>query len=84
MAEIVSPTNMGHHFRSHIFQESWDKYGHPNQTTTFIPQNHFKKEIRKNWFFFFCLGELVAERADMIVAPLTINPERAQACAQLV
>jgi hypothetical protein len=27
------------------------------------------------------VGELVAERADMIVAPLTINPERAQAGA---
>lgn len=24
------------------------------------------------------IGELVSERADMIVAPLTINPERAQ------
>jgi len=24
------------------------------------------------------IGELVGERADMIVAPLTINPERAQ------
>lgn len=24
------------------------------------------------------IGELVAERADMIVAPLTINPERAE------
>ena len=24
------------------------------------------------------IGELVAERADLIVAPLTINPERAQ------
>jgi hypothetical protein len=28
------------------------------------------------------VGELVAERADMIVAPLTINPERAQAGAR--
>ena len=24
------------------------------------------------------IGELVAEKADLIVAPLTINPERAQ------
>ena len=29
-------------------------------------------------FFILILGELVKEVADLIVAPLTINPERAQ------
>ena len=32
--------------------------------------------LKKEWNGL--IGELVYERADMIVAPLTINPERAQ------
>lgn len=35
-----------------------------------------KNEINNRRFFY--IGELVYERADMIVAPLTINPERAE------
>ena len=43
-----------------------------------MKRNQFRKTDFKNEFVCFA-GELVAERADMIVAPLTINPERAQA-----
>lgn len=36
----------------------------------------FAVSTKKEWTGL--IGELVAERADMIVAPLTINPERAE------
>ncbi|PSN32579.1 Glutamate [NMDA] receptor subunit 1 [Blattella germanica] len=42
-----------------------------------IPCSHYSPAgIKKEWSGL--IGELVYERADMIVAPLTINPERAE------
>lgn len=38
--------------------------------------NHFLVSAKKEWTGL--IGELVSDRADMIVAPLTINPERAE------
>lgn len=38
--------------------------------------NNFKVSGKKEWNGL--IGELVYERADMILAPLTINPERAE------
>lgn len=37
---------------------------------------YFRVAGKKEWTGL--IGELVTERADMIVAPLTINPERAE------
>ncbi|KAH8265317.1 hypothetical protein KR038_003926 [Drosophila bunnanda] len=42
----------------------------------YILRNHSGMTLRKEWTGL--IGELVNERADMIVAPLTINPERAE------
>ncbi|XP_020799514.1 glutamate [NMDA] receptor subunit 1 [Drosophila serrata] len=42
----------------------------------YILRNHSGMTLRKEWTGL--MGELVNERADMIVAPLTINPERAE------
>lgn len=36
----------------------------------------FEFSVKREWTGL--IGELVSERADMIVAPLTINPERAE------
>ncbi|KAI4460982.1 ionotropic glutamate receptor [Holotrichia oblita] len=49
-----------------------------NCTPEEIPCPHFNftQDGKKEWTGL--IGELVGERADMIVAPLTINPERAE------
>ena len=40
-----------------------------------VPLNHLLSTLQE-WTGL--IGEIVGERADLIVAPLTINPERAQ------
>lgn len=47
-----------------------------NSRTYFWYEFNFGLGGKKEWTGL--IGELVAERADMIVAPLTINPERAE------